>query len=224
MEFLKERLGTEFVEKHRLGNLILKGASRGERGMLQSEQHLQSVLQQLENELLPASVDELNGKNAPLCHVSVLVESTLPVCLAGLAGISMDDHGREGNVQMILNVIPSPVKTLILVSTLARHESYLHYYMRHMLDGMNGVLIAIETWMVRGTDHWFITPSEWERIPEARRARILNDMFDDSVGIGHKYPYSVIDSVRERMLALPEAKEMPVDIYRAEATKLTDIL
>ena len=39
-----------------------------------------------------------------------------------------------------------------------------------------------------------------------------------------KYPYSVIDSVRERMLALPWPKELPPEMFEAEASKLADPL
>jgi hypothetical protein len=224
MKFLKERLGTEFVTKHKLENLTLKRASKAERGILECEQEVQSVLDYLENQFLLASVEELNGRDNALSHVAISVKSTLPVCLAGLADFNVNDHGQEVNVPVILNVIPSSDKTLVLASTLGVHQLHLNTYMAHMLEGANGLLVAIETWMVRGTDHWFITPSEWERIPQARKAQILKDMLDESFCIGYKYPYSLIDSVRERMLALPWPKELPPEMFEAEASKLADPL
>lgn len=94
--------------------------------------------------------------------------------------------------------------------------------MHRMLDRMNGALIMVETWMVRGTDHWFMTPSEWENIPESRQAKVLADMLDESYSIGEAYQTSVLDSVREQLLTLPEAKAEPPEIYQAEASKLID--
>jgi len=47
-------------------------------------------------------------------------------------------------------------------------------------------------------------------------------MLDESVSIGDAYPTSVLDSVREQLLRLPDAKAKPQQIYDAEASKLTD--
>jgi hypothetical protein len=81
--------------------------------------------------------------------------------------------------------------------------------MQRMMDRMNGILIMVETWMVRGTDHWFMRPSDWEGIPADRRAMILRDMLDESVSIGEAYPGSVLDSVRARNLTTRKAKAEP---------------
>jgi hypothetical protein len=80
----------------------------------------------------------------------------------------------------------------------------------------------LETWIVRGPAHWFMTPSVWENIPQARRARILADMRNDSVGIGEPYPVSVLDSIRELALREPEAKAEPREVFEAELAKLAD--
>ncbi len=222
MDKLKCRLGADFVKRHDLRNLTFDRVSKAQVGMLEAERELGEVLKVLETEFLPASALELDGREDLLYHVSVTVQQPLSVCLSGIANFWIDDHGKHLSVRTIINVLPSPQQTLIVATTLAIHKRYLQTYMNQMLDQMNGALIMVETWMVRGTDHWFMIPSEWEYIPESRQAKILADMLDESFSIGEAYQTSVLDSVREQLLALPEAKAEPPQIYQAEASKLID--
>jgi hypothetical protein len=222
IEMLKRRLGPDFVKRHGLRNLTFNNVSKAQIGMLETESELGEVLKGLETEFLPATALELDGRQDKLYHVSVTVQQPLCVCLSGIANFWIDDHGKRMSVRTILNVLPSPQKTLIVATTLGIHKCYLETYMHRMLDQMNGALIMVETWMVRGTDHWFMTPSEWENIPESRQAKILADMLDESYSIGEAYQTSVLDSVREQMLKLPGAKAEPPEIYQAEASKLID--
>lgn len=222
IESLKSSLGTPFFEKHGgIRSLTFNGVSKGQVMMLECEKELEEALKVLENEFLPASVMELNGSSS-LSHFSLAVQQPLPVCLSGVANFWINDNGKSLSVKTILNVLPSSQRTLILASTLAVHEPYLHTYMQQMLNQMLGALIMVETWMVRGTDHWFMTPSEWGRIPKTRQTKILADMLDESLSIGSAYSTSVLDSVREQHLRLPECKAEPQDIFDAEASKLAD--
>lgn len=222
MDILKRRLGAGFVKRHGLRSLTFDRVTKAQVAMLEAERELGEALESLETEFLPASAMELDGRGDSLCHVSVTVRQPLPVCLAGIANFWVDDHGKRFSVRTILNVLPSPQQTLIMATTLATHKLCLHTYIQQMLDQMNGALIMVETWMVKGTDHWFMAPSEWEAVPESRQAKILADMLDTSVSIGKAYQTSVLDSVRAQLLMLPDAKAESQEIYDAEASKLTD--
>jgi len=222
MNKLKCHLGSDFVKKHGLRKLTFDRVSKAQVGMLEVERELGEVLTALEKEFLPASALGLDGSEDSLYHISVTVQQPLSVCLSGIANFWIDDHGKRASIRTILNILPSPQQTLIVATTLAIHKRYLETYMHRMIDQMNGALIMVETWMVRGTDHWFMTPSEWENIPESRQAKILSDMIDESYSIGEAYQTSIFDSVRQQMLSLPEAKTELPESYQAEASKLID--
>ena len=82
------------------------------------------------------------------------------------------------------------------------------------------LLEMVETWMVNGTDHWFIKPSVWNGIPVGRRSRILEDILHDAYNIGHPYPRSIFDSLREEMLKLPDGETEPATDRAREMKKL----
>jgi len=64
---------------------------------------------------------------------------------------------------------------------------------------MYGPLVMVETWMFRGPDHWFMTPSEWESIPPNIQTSVLADMLDESTSIGEAYHTPIIESVRREL-------------------------
>ncbi len=68
-----------------------------------------------------------------------------------------------------------------------------------MLEQMYGPLVMIETWMVRGPDHWFMTPSEWKSIPQNIQTCVLADMLDESISIGEAYHTPIFESVRREL-------------------------
>ncbi len=54
--------------------------------------------------------------------------------------------------------------------------------------------------MVYGSDHWFIRPSAWEAIPEARRSLILKAIESVDYNIGDAPPFSILDEARCRLI------------------------
>jgi hypothetical protein len=68
-----------------------------------------------------------------------------------------------------------------------------------MLSGF-GALHAMESWMVYGSDHWFILPSVWEAFPESRRSTILKAIESIDYNIGDAPPFSILDSARRTLI------------------------
>ena len=167
-------------------------------------------------------MNDINGVEDGLSHFIIWVDDTIPLCLAGSCNYHIEYKGLTQNVRAILNVIPITDQTIISISAQPKHEEFLNNYAGQFLKMMNGSLIMVETWMVNGSNHWFITPSEWMRIPQERQDQILSDIRDDRYSIGHPYPRSIIDTVRQRMINLLEAKKHPEVELKREIEKLSD--
>ena len=113
-------------------------------------------------------------------------------------------------------------KTIICATVLYKYRKYLEAYINEFMSKLNGPLIMVETWMVNGTDHWFITPSEWEHIPKERQDLILKDLFEDKFSLSTPYPNSILDSVRRKMLSISIPKEFSQEEIIQEKLKLED--
>lgn len=76
----------------------------------------------------------------------------------------------------------------------------------------------VETWMVNGTNHWFIRPSVWAKIPSKRASRVLTHIGERGHDLGEPYHLSIFDEVRREMLRSGDPGKCD---YAAEDRKLT---
>lgn len=63
-------------------------------------------------------------------------------------------------MDVIINVLPFDKETFIIISGLRNYKEHIKYYIRHFEDPLNVTNMA-ETWMVHGSDHWFLKPNIW---------------------------------------------------------------
>jgi hypothetical protein len=98
----------------------------------------------------------------------------------------------------LLGILPQGKITLTFIAAARQHSDAVALCMNRMLSGF-GALHAMESWMVYGSDHWFIRPSAWEAIPEARRSLILT-IENVDYNIGDAPPFSILDEARRRLI------------------------
>jgi hypothetical protein len=176
----------------------------------------------LEMDFLPAALADVEGRSPGMAYFALQVEQSLPVCLAGLSGFHVQSESDPERVFVILNIWPTTSGVTITTAVLARHDKALHNYLGTQLGRSLGPLEMVETWMVHGSDHWFIQPSSWEKIPVGRRERILRDILSTDFGIAKPYERSILDEVRKAMLALPVTQTQSQTDRALEIEKLRD--
>ena len=160
-------------------------------------------LTELESLFLAQSFAEVNFAETTLAHARVTVRGeSLPVCLAGTGNFFAGRHEQPAEVHdipVILNIYPTANATHMWISALAGEDT-LSAYMGHILTSSAfGALAMAETWMIRGSDHWFMRPSVWNQIPADRQDRILSDLQDTSYNVGSPYSVSIFDAIRDRL-------------------------
>lgn len=205
----------------KLSGLKVEGGSGYEATLLSARDELQTILMRLETEMLPASMADVEGRSPGMAHFVMTITHSLPVCLAGLGNFHIRDENKniDINASAILNVWPTPNAVTFSMAVLEAHSDYLNAYIGHQLPRSLGPLEMVESWMVSGTDHWFVTPSIWAAIPRERQVKILDDILDDSHDIGRPCPHSIFDSARTDMLRLADSGQGEVD-KAAELRKL----
>lgn len=58
----------------------------------------------------------------------------------------------------------------------------------------------MESWIVNGSDHWFMRPSAWDSIPPARQRKILDLIMRDDDNIGSFLALSIFDDARRQII------------------------
>jgi hypothetical protein len=141
------------------------------------------------------------GKPEPCIHAldlspDILLE--IPVALSGLGVMGYRDP-KNHRALCLLGILPQGKTTLTFIAAARRHSEAIAHYSKQMQFGF-GALNAMESWMVYGSDHWFIRPSAWDAIPTSRQSLILKALEGVEHSIGSFPPFSILDAARLKLL------------------------
>jgi hypothetical protein len=126
----------------------------------------------------------------------------LPLALAGRGEfiVRANEAGSNGNnIQAILNVLPTKDGTAIFICVPNAHKEDLMVYIssfRGKHGDREGVLRMIESWMLHGSDHWFLSPSAWLGLSGDQRETALKAIMDTSHNIGAEPEAGLLDGAR----------------------------
>lgn len=143
-------------------------------------------------------VDDLRAGTS---NVAIQVQAfnlQLPVCLSGLGVLNYREDGTDKRCLACLAVLPEAQGTKILIAVAPEHEDVAALHMSETASPV--VLARVESWMLHGSDHWFIRPSSWALIPEARQ-RAIRNRIPVPGSLVEVPPFSVLDEMRQQIIA-----------------------
>jgi len=142
--------------------------------------------------------------DCPLYTYKIETSDQIPVTLAGRGFFAIKKDGVQHNVHAILNILPLVDRTVLYIAVELKNREFLeHYIAIFQQTGLPGLNLA-ETWMVRGSDHWFIQPSIWDELEDSRKEQVLQDILDVKHHIAEIYDYSIFNSLRRKSIATHE--------------------
>ncbi len=229
-EHLCNELGLDFISQHKINLKTLKFTYRDYR-VSKLDQEIKNLKKDLQGFLYTFQSGILHDiqtkKNHKICGNILVLDIELPVCLAGRGNFQVAQKSKTRNIDVILNVLPYPNKTFIAASALSKYSSELDFYIKRFSNPLETVNM-VESWMVHGSDHWFIKSSIWDKIQPRYRDEMLKDVLDFSKNIGHKYRYSIFNDVKRVFLNIADKSDnrnisqAMQRILAEERTKLTD--
>src|SRR5262249_38257655 len=102
---------------------------------------------------------------APRLHTFVFtLPLEVPVALAGRSGFTVLENEAQIGMDFILNVNPCAGATDCFITCSLNNSSLLERFLAMFGPNIKR-LSLVESWMVFGSDHWFIRPSVWLRLP-----------------------------------------------------------
>ncbi len=138
-------------------------------------------------------------------HVALLAASfdiQVPVCLSGFGVLHYREHGAARSAPCVLAIIPEAGGTKILLGAAAEHAQAIDLQLGS--QSSFEIVEMLEQWMVDGSDHWFITPSAWQAIPQDRQDAICKRIVEANP-LGEPLAFSVLDAARLHILGLARA-------------------
>jgi len=129
------------------------------------------------------------------------IDIQLPVALSGIGVLNYTREGNHFRAICFITILPEAGRTKFMIGADRQHSDALDYSLRD--DGSLAVLAMLESWMVHGSDHWFITPSAWAAIPPDRQRAICERILEP-LSLADSAPFSVLDSARQQIITYIE--------------------
>ena len=114
---------------------------------------LEYMLASIHNEDLVPLIETLTGKDSSISLIAAHIDCEVPICLAGKS----EFKASEGKYTVHLSIFPAPGKTFCCFSLPKSHEQDFRSILERYENDLE-FLKFIESWMVHGTDFWYINP------------------------------------------------------------------
>ncbi len=102
---------------------------------------------------------------------------------------------------MIIGLMPIGERSLIYVAGLATDQEQINDYIAAWTRDPFQILALAETWMINGTDQWYLAPSVWEQVPIGRQRVLLNAIMSCDQNSGQELALSIFDGLRTKLLS-----------------------
>lgn len=142
------------------------------------------------------------GTPEPACTASLLPSDDpnrppmeLPLAMSGFAFIHYTHDEQTLTAPCTIAILPQDGSTLISFGTERQHSKLLPS-LAAKLEVIFDMINMVESWMVFGTDHWFITPSVWDEIPAGRQTEICAGIASPDGSPGASIAPSILDDLR----------------------------
>lgn len=219
-------LGADFMVRNDIQSkgLKMKGGDSREAQAKKGISMLTDYLNSLRHLKNAISNDVKKKRFQKTACISLVIDAEFPVCIAGRGNFKIKQKEKTKSIEIIFNVLPHPKKTYIVICSLKKFSKDIQFYMDHFKNPLQ-IMSLIESWMVHGSDHWFIKPSEWAKVDVSRRSQILKDLHDLSKNTAYDYPHSIFDDLRKASIKLmddnyDQLNEQLIELLERERKKL----
>ncbi|WP_025116593.1 hypothetical protein [Lysinibacillus fusiformis] len=163
-------------------------------------------LSKIHDKFLESIKNEENDENV---FMNVLhTDMKIPIALSGLGYANIiDEENNHREIKSILNVIPFESSTVLIFAGDNVDKEILDKHFDYIIQHPILILNFIESFMMHGTDHWFIQPEVWNKMDEEKQKYILEYFFVTEKAFLQDVNFSIFDDIRKDYLVkltLPE--------------------
>jgi len=152
------------------------------------------------NEFYPVAVRGLASPEEGLIGSAFAVDVAIPLCLSGAGNFYVKDAEGVHRVRVLLTVVPGENRTMVSIAGMPADRRHLATYQAARFKNGLTLLSAIESWMIHGTDNWYLAPSVWDAITPQEQNAILHDILDESRSLSNVYDRNVFKVLRQQLI------------------------
>lgn len=201
MERVLSRLHAAGLKEVKLGQLLIEDdpiVSMWDRPL----QGLRDLHDHLRATLVPALESAVfSTDRSGLCIHATDLDVDLPVALSGAASFQKFGSGQGSAVHIVMGVLPHRSGTLTFTVGAAADKEELDLYEKRWMQNPLEYLSMVESWMINGTDQWYLRPSVWNSLSKQRQDLILDELSACSRSVREEADQAIFDDIRRTFLA-----------------------
>lgn len=142
-------------------------------------------------------VGDLKTETLNIAITVMQADLQIPVCLAGLGVLNYKNEDVVKRALCCIAILPEEVGTNILLATMDEHSKAASLYLSDYTS--TATIARLESWMVYGSDHWFIRPSSWEAMSDTRKTALCEAILELR-SLSEEVPFSILDNARNKII------------------------
>ncbi|TKC04355.1 hypothetical protein [Pedobacter frigoris] len=127
------------------------------------------------------------------------VDWVIPCCLAGRGGFKLNNKSKR-RADIILNALPYENKTFLILASHFKDKRFVDTYINSFTKHPFHLIKMVESWMLYGSDHWFIRPSVWESLADDVKDKVLKELFNFNKSIYAVADFEIFVGLREQLI------------------------
>ncbi len=139
-------------------------------------------------------------KSSDIIFSALTIDYILPIALCGFANSELQINGSHTEFLLIMNIVPTNKETYIVCATNKKNKKIFDEYIKFHYQHHLSILNMVESFMIFGSDHWFIRPSKWHTLPDDRKEILLADILQSKESFLEMYPLSIFDEARKTFI------------------------
>lgn len=156
---------------------------------------LQYLVAQISNEHLNPFIATMNGDEDSTSVISLYLDCELPICLAGKS----EFMGDNGKYAVHLSIFPNRGRTFCCFSLPKINNDNFKKILDKYKNDLE-FLAFVESWMIYGTDFWYINPLEWESYSDEKKEKILIAIRNTERFPSEELDFTIFDALRKKLV------------------------
>ena len=175
---------------------------------------------QVTSMLLPAFERAVFQSDESEIHIeSITLSYQVPVALHGTGSFLARSGTEIRRHSIIICCVPSTTETVVFIAGHVSQADALREYAKYSLGNDLAALSIIESWMVHGSDQWYLKPSIWNSLDDGRKTAVEDQIFSTDEDIAKELTYSIFNELRSKLVVAYEELNNPAATGLIESQK-----
>lgn len=128
----------------------------------------------------------------------------IPLALSGCAQVPLN---KDEYFMLNFNVIPKNGEMFVFILSYNSNQEFFNSIVSEYFGNYFKILGLIESFMIYGTDNWYISPSYWNNILDEVKVKMFDTTFLSPNFNFQQLPFTIFNDVREELTVLVEGKK-----------------